>query len=826
MNKCVVIGASSDAIHAIQVAHENGLYVYGLDGNPNAKGLAICDERFVVDISDYTAVEKVVGTILPDFVLPVPIGRFLTTTGFINDKFKLPGITEQAAVLSTDKHLFHCHLQKYGLRDITHCLLKSPAYLNENDSETYNIPFPVIIKPRYGSGSRNVYYCKDRQELKRTLRNLQSENEDFVLEQAVQGDEYSADGAVVNGELIITLLRKKIITPEPVRQPLASFSVTDQPDEIDLKHRVYAKLKKVCSCLGYDNCLLNADMIINTNDIFIIEISPRPSGHNISSIFIPSSTETDLLDEYIKFVLGKNHCFQPVKTRTQMIRFFDFEKVIISTIPETRLINSVINSRLISWQCNIKPGDFMEPVINGHSIMDRGYFILEGTSQEMLLKDSHAILQIFKKTEIPDETRTRYEFLKGKDPELATLLLQETKKQMRTIGLIASENVASPMSVCLEGSLFTNKNTEGYPGKRYAGGTKIEDEIECIAIERLKQLFGCEHANLQSGNATIANSSVFMGLLSPDSPEKVLSMSLDAGGHLSHGAAFHFSGRFYNIIQYGVSRETERIDLDEVRKLARIQKPKIIICGASSYPRLIDYEGFRKIADEIGAYLWVDAAHIIGLVAGKAIPSPVPYADIVTFSTQKTLRGPRGCGVILCKKELKHTIDRGVFPGMQGGPKADMIAARAVLFRECMSERYQIYQKEVIKNARALAEGCMEAGLKLVTGGTDIHMALIKIPDCIDSGKEAELLLESVGIITNKNVIPFDQRSSNQTSGIRIGSPLMTTRGADENDMKKIGVMVGNVLLNKNNAKLLERTRQEVLDITSKYKLFSNKWTE
>ena len=419
-------------------------------------------------------------------------------------------------------------------------------------------------------------------------------------------------------------------------------------------------------------------------------------------------------------------------------------------------------------------------------------------------------------------TKERIDFLKKFDPEIAELLESEAEKQKRTIGLIASENVASPLSTCLEGSIFTNKNTEGYPGKRYVGGTENEDKVELLAIERLKKLFGCDHANVQSGNATIANSAVFMGLLKPG--DTVLSMALNDGGHLSHGAKFHFSGKFYNIVQYGVSKENEQIDMDEVRSLARKYHPKMIVCGGSAYPRLIDYVEFRKIADEIGAYLWVDAAHIIGLIAGKVIPSPVPYADVVTFSTQKTLRGPRGCGVILCKEEWKDKIDRGVFPGMQGGPKADMIAARAVLFKECMTPQYMEYQKQVLKNSKALAEGCMEEGLKLVTNGTDNHLSLVKVTDLVASGREAELLLESVGIVTNKNVIPFDTLNSNLTSGIRIGSPLMTTRGAKEEEMKHIGHLIGITLKSKNNDKRLEKIRKEVHDMTGKYSMFSSEW--
>ncbi len=419
-------------------------------------------------------------------------------------------------------------------------------------------------------------------------------------------------------------------------------------------------------------------------------------------------------------------------------------------------------------------------------------------------------------------TEERVNFLKEFDPEIAGLLECEAEKQKKTIGLIASENVASPLSMCLEGSIFTNKNTEGYPGKRYVGGTENEDKVELIAIERLKKLFGCDHANLQSGNATIANSAVFMGLLKPG--DTVLSMSLNDGGHLSHGAKFHFSGKFYNIIQYGVTQGTECINMEDVRALAIKHHPRMIVCGASAYPRLIDYKEFRKIADEVGAYLWVDAAHVIGLIAGKAIPSPVPYADVVTFSTQKTLRGPRGCGVILCKNELKNKIDRGVFPGMQGGPKADMIAARAVLFKECMTDEYRQYQEQVLKNAKALAKGCIDEGLRLVSGGTDNHLALVKVTDFVESGREAELLLESVGIVTNKNLIPFDNLNSNLTSGIRIGSPLMTTRGAKEKEMEHIGHLIGITLKSKNDVSRLELVKKEVDVITDKYPMFSSEW--
>lgn len=416
----------------------------------------------------------------------------------------------------------------------------------------------------------------------------------------------------------------------------------------------------------------------------------------------------------------------------------------------------------------------------------------------------------------------RVGLLKGFDPQIASLLEAEEKKQRNTIGLIASENIVSPYASCLEGSIFTNKNTEGYPGKRYVSGTAIEDEIELIAIDRLKQLFGCEHANLQSGNASIANSAVLMGLLNPG--DTVLSMDLNAGGHLSHGASFNFSGKFYNIINYGVDKESETIDYNEVRNLAISHKPKIIVCGGSSYSRLIDYEKFSEVANEVNAYLWVDAAHIIGLVAAKVIPSPVPYADVVTFSTQKTLRGPRGCGVIMCKSELKKKIDRGVFPGMQGGPKADMIAARAVLFKECMSKEYVEYQKQVLKNANALMEGCKSEGLRIVANGTDTHLFLIDIRNFVENGKIAEKVLEDVGLITNKNVIPFDDRNSDLTSGIRLGSPVMTTRGADEKEMFEIGKLVGQTLRDYKDLERLNVIKETVAKIANKYPMFADKW--
>ena len=355
------------------------------------------------------------------------------------------------------------------------------------------------------------------------------------------------------------------------------------------------------------------------------------------------------------------------------------------------------------------------------------------------------------------------------DPEMASLLHREEKRQFETIGLIASENVASPLSTCLEGSVFTNKNTEGYPGKRFVGGCELADQAELLALERVKKVFGAEHANIQSGNATIANCAVLTGLL--ERGDTFLGLTLDNGGHLSHGAKFHYSGREFNALHYGVNRETERIDMDQVRQMALEHHPKLIVTGASSYPRMIDYAGFRSICDEVGAYFWVDCAHDIGLIAGGAIPSPVPYADVVTFSTQKTLRGPRGCGVILCKEALGKKIDRGVFPRIQGGPKGDMLAARGVLFLELMQPEFRTYAHQVVKNAKALAKGCADEGMRLITGGTDTHMVMLDVTPVIANGQLAETLLASVGIITNKNMIPYDTLPPSLGSGLRIGSP-------------------------------------------------------
>lgn len=408
------------------------------------------------------------------------------------------------------------------------------------------------------------------------------------------------------------------------------------------------------------------------------------------------------------------------------------------------------------------------------------------------------------------------------DPEMAILAKQEEERQRSTINIIASENFASPLSTCLEGGIWANKNAEGYPGKRFVAGCELVDRVENLAIERLKELFHCEYANVQAMSATVGNVAIMNAVLKPG--DTILSMELSHGGHLSHGASFHYSGKTFNAVHYGVNRDTEQIDMNEVKRLAVEHKPKMIICGTSSYPRLIDYAGFSEIAKSVGALFFVDLAHNVGLVAAGAIPSPVPYADIVSSSTHKTFRGPRGGGIILCKKELASKIDRALFPGLQGAAKMDMIAARGVLFKECMTEEFKRYGKQVIDNAVALANGCLAEGLRLVAGGTDTHLVVVDVTNLIPTGKQAEEVLASVGIICNKNGIPFDSQPLTLASGIRIGSPFMTTRGMKVKEMFEVGVLVGRTLRNYNDAGVLADIRKEVTDLAAKYPLFSDEW--
>lgn len=408
------------------------------------------------------------------------------------------------------------------------------------------------------------------------------------------------------------------------------------------------------------------------------------------------------------------------------------------------------------------------------------------------------------------------------DPEIMSLTEQEEKRQLETLCLIASENYSSPLALELEGSIWADKNAEGYPGRRFAGGCELADALEQLAMERCKELFRCEHVNMQSMSSTLANVAVLRALLQPG--DTILSMKLDQGGHLSHGAGFHYSGKTYQSVHYGLNPETEQIDMEEVLRLALEYRPKVIICGASSYPMQIDYKRFREIADKVGAYLLADISHPAGLIAAGVIPSPVPYADVVTTSTHKSFRGPRGCGLIMCKEELGKKIDQQVFPGLQGAPKLDMIASRAVLFKECMTPEYKEYQRCVAANAKVLAEELTRCGLRLVSGGTQTHLILVDVKNLIQNGKTAEEVLHSVDIVTNKNMIPFDPLPPNLASGIRIGSCALTTRGLKEKEFRKVAQLLATALQNHQDKTVLADIKNQVDQIAAAYPLFSAEW--
>ena len=374
--------------------------------------------------------------------------------------------------------------------------------------------------------------------------------------------------------------------------------------------------------------------------------------------------------------------------------------------------------------------------------------------------------------------------VKASDPEIYAAVTSELSRQQNKIELIASENFVSEAVMEAMGTPLTNKYAEGYPGKRYYGGCECVDVVENLAIERAKQLFGAEYANVQPHSGAQANMAVFFGLLTPG--DTVLSMSLAHGGHLSHGSPVNMSGKYFNIVPYGVTEDTNLIDYDEVERLALECKPKLILAGASAYPRTIDFERFSQIAKKVGAYLMVDMAHIAGLVAAGLHPNPILYADVVTTTTHKTLRGPRG-GLILCKDaEFGKQFNKAVFPGIQGGPLMHVIASKAICFKEALSDDFKEYQTQIVKNAKALAESLKEAGFKLVSNGTDNHLMLIDLTDSGVTGKEAEHMLDEVGITVNKNAIPFDKQSPFITSGIRIGTPAVTTRGLGVEEMEKI----------------------------------------
>ena len=380
-----------------------------------------------------------------------------------------------------------------------------------------------------------------------------------------------------------------------------------------------------------------------------------------------------------------------------------------------------------------------------------------------------------------------YDALEQFDPEIADVLVAEVDRIRSGLQLIASENLSSPAVITALGSTLTNKYAEGYPGRRYYGGCSVVDRAENLAIERAKELFGAEHANVQPHSGASANQAVYGAFLQPG--DTILGMALPMGGHLTHGTKVSFSGKWFNAVHYGVDTQTEDIDYAEVERLAKEHKPKVILAGGSAIPRLIDFEFFRKLADEIGAIFWVDAAHFIGLVAGKAIPSPVPYADVVTFTTHKVLRGPRS-GALVCKQEHAKALDKAVFPMMQGGPQMHTIAAKAVNFKECATPEYQQYAKEVIANAQQLATSLGEKGIRPTTGGTDTHLSLHDLQGVGVTGADAEKRADAAGIVLNKNAIPFDPQKPNIASGIRVGTPSVTTQGMGVEEMKTIADLI------------------------------------
>jgi glycine hydroxymethyltransferase len=381
-----------------------------------------------------------------------------------------------------------------------------------------------------------------------------------------------------------------------------------------------------------------------------------------------------------------------------------------------------------------------------------------------------------------------FEALQAEDPDIAGVILDELDRLRGGLQLIASENFTSPAVLAALGSTLSNKYAEGYPGRRYYGGCEVVDRAEEIGIARAKELFGAAHANLQPHSGASANLAAYAALCEPG--DTVLAMSLPHGGHLTHGSKVNFSGKWFSIVPYGVREDTELIDYDEVRDLALRHQPKMIICGATAYPRLIEFDKFRAIADEVGAWMVVDAAHFIGLVAGKAIPSPVPYADVVTFTTHKVLRGPRG-GMILCTEELAPRIDKAVFPFTQGGPLMHSVAAKAVALREASTPAYQAYARQVVANAQTLAEGLAAEGMRPVSGGTDTHLALIDLREAGVTGKDAEARAGVAGIVLNKNAIPFDPEPPAVASGIRVGTPAVTTQGMTEGEMKEVAALLG-----------------------------------
>ena len=408
-----------------------------------------------------------------------------------------------------------------------------------------------------------------------------------------------------------------------------------------------------------------------------------------------------------------------------------------------------------------------------------------------------------------------FEELKNYDAEVAAACLSELERQQHNIELIASENIVSKAVLLAAGGVLTNKYAEGYPGKRYYGGCEYVDVVENIARERAKKLFGAEHANVQPHCGASANLAVFFALLNPG--DTVMGMNLQQGGHLSHGSPVNISGKYFNVVPYGVNSETETIDYDEMRRIALECKPKMIIAGASAYSRIIDFKRCREIADEVGAYLMVDMAHIAGLVAAGLHPSPVPFADVVTTTTHKTLRGPRG-GMILCREEFAKQIDKAVFPGTQGGPLMHIIAAKAVALGEAMTPEFKEYQTQIVKNAKTLCGALIDEGLDIVSGGTDNHLMLLKLIKNGITGKELEKRLDEVHITANKNTVPNDPQSPFITSGVRLGTPAVTTRGFKEPEMLKIAKWISDAVNDFDNSK--ERIAAEVSELCSHFPIY------
>lgn len=408
-------------------------------------------------------------------------------------------------------------------------------------------------------------------------------------------------------------------------------------------------------------------------------------------------------------------------------------------------------------------------------------------------------------------------YITKQDKVIAEAIEREFQRQNSNIELIASENFVSEAVMEAQGSVLTNKYAEGYPGRRYYGGCEFVDVTESIAIDRAKALFGAEHVNVQPHSGSQANMAVYLVAL--EMGDTVLGMNLSHGGHLTHGAPVNFSGKFYNFVEYGVDKDTERINYDEVRKLALEHKPKLIVAGASAYSRTIDFKKFKEIADEVNAKLMVDMAHIAGLVAAGLHPNPVEYADFVTTTTHKTLRGPRG-GMILCKEEYKKDIDKTIFPGIQGGPLEHVIAAKAVAFGEALENNFKMYQQQVVKNAKVLAETLINEGFRIVSGGTDNHLVAVDVKGSIGlTGKEAEETLDSVGITCNKNTIPFDQEKPFVTSGIRLGTPAATTRGFDEKAFEEVAKIISLALKNSKDEEKLQQAKERVAKLTAEYPL-------